>query len=279
MKVEVFLAFLFLFSLNFLSQNQNLSNGYFVIKTNASCFIDYDQQRYDHGNPNYKSLGSGSRGFQEPFLIYTQLKPLRSYFPGGEINYYLSRDNFFGINVGLAFSYDQTFYSVSSTKKIYTGSSESYQRINANGKGCLLNKMFKFVYGFNFNSKGGFNFCIQPINPEFRFIKTGNSFITNETLEVLLSKKVNSYGARLDSTSTVISSERTDIQFMNYKTRSNVSISFPTLFGIEQKFKMKKINYVAGLSASFSFLETYAVFRVYFGICFGNFKESSQPGY
>lgn len=79
-----------------------------------------------------------------------------------------------------------------------------------------------------------------------------------------------------DSTSTLVSTETKNFEFKNYKTGANFSIIFHSLIGIEQKFKIGKLNYVAGASAAFIALEWFAIYRVHFG----NFKLiPRQPGY
>lgn len=277
MRFELFLAFLFLFNLSSFSQDQNSSNGYFVVKANTGFFIDDDHKRLVRGNPGYDYIGV--RNYQGPFSDYSQQGPVVSIFPGCEIDYYLNRNNFFGFNVGFAYSYDKTYYSFGSGQTITNGSSESYFLISGSGKGSLKNNMFKLAFGFSFNSKKGLNFYIQPLNPEIRCIRNGRSSATYETKEVLRSKKINNDGSRSDSTYTIVSTETKNHEFVNYKTRSNISIAFPTLIGIEQKFKINRINYVVGISGAFSILEWYSIYRIHFGICFGNFKGSSQPGY
>lgn len=277
---KVLIIFFLVFSTtNFFPQKENSSNGYFVIKANAGAFYDYELNRFKKANPNYRDVNKYrppnnnivnlNQVFNKPFI-----------FPGAEISYYMPRDNFFGLNIGIAYSYDITYYS------LYSRFQNGNIRTIGSGYGNLKNNMIKFVCGFNFNSKSGFNFHLQPLNPEIRSIKDGKSLISYSTYDITYSKPIFTYGASgavslsvTDSLSTLISTEVKSYEYRNYQTGS-ISISFPTLVGIEKKFRISKIDFVAGISAAFSILESSQIYRVHFGICLGNFKRlETQPGY
>ena len=258
------------------AQTTNTATGCFVIKANAGVFYDNDEKRLSRGNPNYDDHYT-SNGGRTIYFDQTYGKPI--IFPGTEIDYYFNRNSFFGINVGLAYSYDKTYYKYQSSKYINGYYLTSNYRIeNGTGTGSLKNHLFKFVYSFNFNTKWGLNIYIQPLNPEVRIIRDGPSTSKQNIFDGY--RYTTGVNKGRDSATILVSSEVKDIKYFNYATHVDFSIAFPSLIGLEQKFKIGKLNYVAGASAAFSALEWYAIYRVHFGICFGSFKAiPRQPGY
>lgn len=278
---KVLIIFFLVFSTtNFFSQKENSSNGYFVIKANAGAFKDDETIRFNNCNPDFMRVENGLRCGSGKYIGLQQKLNKTFVFPGGEINYYLPRAKFFGLNIGLSYSYDKTLFNFYSSDRV-SNVSNKFTEIRGEGIGSLNNHMLKLTFGFNFNSSGGFNFYFQPLNPELRFIRSGPSNITYSTYEGYYSSKVDyQHCSPPDSAVSLISTESKKFEYVNYKYSGNFSIAFPTLIGIEQKFKIKKITYLAGISYATSFLEGYTVFRFYFGVCFGNFKRlETQPGY
>jgi hypothetical protein len=263
------------------AQTKNSSNGYICIKANVASFKDNDYKRFSHGNPNYDAAEKGyfSHGVGTE-KIYSQInnKPFISF--GSELDYFFNRYNFFGFNIGIAYSYDKTFYNFKSSPNLdsrYYYLYPSFRELG-NGDGSFTNHMFKFVWGLNFNFKFGLTLFIQPLNPEFRSIVEKNDDFTFTTYQYFKYKAGKNAG--YDSASVYVSEVKREEDFVNYKTRFNYnSIAFPTSVGLEQKFKIGKLKYVAGASATISLLEQYVVYRAHIGICFGNFKDKSQPGY
>jgi hypothetical protein len=278
---KVLIIFFLVFSTtNFFSQSGNSSNGYFVFKVNSGFFIDSDGKRFEHGNPAFEQEEAGLRCRTGKVISLKQDWSKNFVFPGGEITYYLPRDNFFGFNIGIAYSYDKTYCSYFSHESVRV-SSNQFRAVIGRGEGVLNNRMFKLIFGFNFITKGGFNFYFQPLNPEIRFIKNGKSTVTFDTYEgYYFSGGNNGHCSPADSTYDLVATERKNFEYYNYRTGSNRSIAFPTLIGIEQKFKINKISCVAGLSGAFSILEWYSIYRLHIGVCFGDFKKAeTQPGY
>lgn len=211
--------------------------------------------------------------------IYTQTNHKPFVYLGGEIDYYLCRYSFFGFSIGGAYSFDKTYYNFRSYLNYDSRQIRSLPtNVNGSGSGSFSNHMFKFVWGLNFNFNFGLNILIQPLNPEFRSIQENNDFFIYKTYKNYPYYTGNMVG--YDSVSVLVGEEKRKEDFKNYKTGFNYcGISFPSTFGIEQKFKIGKLKYVAGVSASISLLEQYIIYRAHIGFCFGNFKDKSQPGY
>ncbi len=266
LKKKTNLIILFISSLCFIAKTQttNTAMGCFVIKANVGVFYDNDEKRLSRGNPNY-NYEVGKYGPPVPYASFTQIFGKPNVFIGNEIDYYFPRSNFFGINIGLAYSYDKTYYTHNSHDRKNNFYTNSF--IDINGSGSFNNNMIKLVFGLNFNTKSGFNFYLQILNPEVRIIKDCKSIVTHNTYNGYYKSVYGQDYQLRDSTSTLVSSETKNFEFTNYKTGANFSIAFASLIGVEQKFKIGKLNYVAGASAAFSALEWYAIYRVHFGIC------------
>lgn len=276
MKKYLIVLLFFLFSVSF-SQTSNISNGYFVFKINGSYFKDRDGSRLKNGNSLYKPATTKCRTGQ--YIQLEQDLSKSAIYPGAELSYHLARSSYYGFSFGVCYSYDRTWFSYASNERISI-SEKQFQVKSGKGTGSLSNNMYKFSFGFNFHTSFGLSFYFQPANPELRIIKDKNSVITVETYDGFYAGPTNIYSCyRKDSIIVLSSTETEEFSFYNYRTKLNLSIAFPTLLGVEQKFKVNKINCVSGVSFAFSGLESYYVFRLYLGICFGNFKEDNQPGY
>ncbi len=268
---QITIVLLFSIIANCKAQTDNKADEYFVFKANLGLFYDYDGNRLKHGDQNYNWQGG-----KYPPTNYIKVKQPTykpNLFPGAELCYYTKK-----YAVGLAFSYDRTYYSYSyySTELVGSFTNGSITKKNyGEGNGSLSNSMFKFIYGFNFNTKFGLNVYVQPLNPELRLIRNGKYTVTSDTYNNYFLKSVVS--PFNDSISTVkVDSETLDINFVNYKTNVNYSIALPTLIGVEQKFKLGKLTYVAGASVNASLFEWYLIYRAHIGVCFGNFKNKAK---
>ena len=132
--------------------------------------------------------------------------------------------------------------------------------------------MIKFIFGINFNTKWGLNIYIQPLNPELRIIKDGQSEVTINSYEGYygVTYYLSGEPVRFKDSTTIFVNSTTNFnnyKFVNYKTNKNFSIALPTLVGIEQKFKLCKNTYVAGVSVTASLFEWYLIYRAYIGVC------------
>jgi len=277
-KIYFIIIVFCLISFTFFSQpiTNDSKDGYLSLKINIGFFIDNDDKRFENA-----SIKPSSVNYPLPVLSFGQSNYSPTIFPGLELNYYFERNNFFGMNIGFAYSYDKTNYSYFFSDYKYLGElipqKQYTKKIGyGQGSGILNNHLVKFIYGFNFNTKIGLNVYIQPLNPEFRSIYSKYS-VNYDTYNTYVHTTGTNIGK--DSVSILVSSETKKLDFVNNKTHLNFSIAFPSLIGIEQKFKIGKYDYLAGISGSVSLLEWYAVFRAHIGVCFGNFKHRAQPGY
>ncbi len=242
-----------------------------MFKANLGLFYDYDGNRLKHGDQNY-DLPSGGKSPAPHYFSAKQTSFKPNIFPGAELSFYIKKYIF-----GLAFSYDKTYFQYSYNEHRGVGylsnkAGSITNDIYGQGNSCFSNYMFKFIYGFNYNTKFGLNIYIQPLNPELRLIRNGKYTVTSDTYNNYFLKSVVS--PFNDSISTVkVDSETLDINFVNYKTNVNYSIALPTLIGVEQKFKLGKLTYVAGASVNASLFEWYLIYRAHIGVCFGNFKN------
>ncbi len=259
-----------------IAQQSNSSNGFIVIKVNASIFKDNDDKRFENAGIKPTSVN-----YPLPILTFAQNNYKLAIFPGVELDYYFPRSKFVGMNIGITYCNSKTNYDFFYKDQIYVGNvipqKEYTQKIGYGvGNGVLKNQIFKFIYGFNFNTKFGLNIFLQPLNPEFRFYSSKYS-VSYSTYNTYLYTAGTNTGK--DSTSILVNTEIKSIDFQNYKTHINASIAFPSLIGVEQKFKIGKLTYLAGASVAASFLEQYVIYRAHIGVCFGNFKRNTQPGY
>ncbi len=271
------LFFVTLFLLLTQSKAQRGSNGFLAIKVGANYFKDNEGRRLLNGEKkiNEEKIDRLNTYTNERSAL-NQTEIEFKTFPFGEISYYLERDSYFGINLGLGYQFNKTKYTIEIISIQYEPGNKKINNIPNSltkvgiGSSSFKNHSFKMVFGLNFNTKFGLNIFFQPINPEFRLIKNDKSNVEykNYTTYYYQLPQPNPYAPYIDS-ARASSVENKPFEFNNYKTQVNFSICFPTTIGFEQTITIKGFNLIAGASFSASLLEEYIIYRAYIGIPFG----------
>lgn len=212
--------------------------------------------------------------YGNPVSTLTQLSSQVPSF-GCELNKYVHQTRRRSSSFGLAYLFNETFYSFySEAKTLKTGNNNEFTRVIQSGNCALKNHRIRVIYGFNFYLGKACKITLQPFNLELRVID-GRTKIRQETYEGISSKIFPGYYTTpRDSIVTLTASQTKDYNFTDHGPA--FTLAFPTTAAFEYVFKLRERYGLAGLSTSFSALGTYVYTRVFFGISLSNRRDTKK---